>query len=137
MLRQASGPQNHLHMLRRCSALSKATRLKRCCQSLPPTRPFFREFLNHQTKHTFRKYQFDEMIKDHVSIATEITNRVKPLAYFDEYLQHGYYPYYLDRRSYFSDDLLKHINLALEIDVTYLNQIELKYFQNFENFYTW
>lgn len=87
----------------------------------------FREFLNHHTKQNFTKYTFDDIIAHHVQIATEISGKVKPLAFFDDYLQHGYYPYYLDRRSYFSDDLLKHINLALEIDVTYLNQIELKY----------
>jgi predicted AAA+ superfamily ATPase len=87
----------------------------------------FREFLNHQTNQHFKKYSFDELVQNHVAIATEITSKVKPLAYFEEYLQHGYFPFFLDRKSYFSDDLLKHINLALEIDVTYLNQIELKY----------
>lgn len=87
----------------------------------------FREFLNYQTNQHFQKYSFDELVKNHVEIATEITSKVKPLAYFEEYLQHGYYPFFLDRHSYFSDDLLKHVNLALEIDVTYLNQIELKY----------
>lgn len=87
----------------------------------------FREFLNYQTSESFKKYSFEEIINNHVEIATEITNKVKPLAYFDDYLKHGCYPYFLDRKSYFSDDLLKHINLALEIDVTYLNQIELKY----------
>lgn len=87
----------------------------------------FREFLNYQTKNNFKKYTFEELISNHVEIASNIINEVKPLAYFDDYLKHGYYPYFLDRQSYFSEDLLKHINLALEIDVTYLNQIELKY----------
>ena len=87
----------------------------------------FREYLNYYTGENFKKYSFEEIIKNHIEITTEITNKVKPLAYFDDYLEHGYYPYFLDRKSYFSDDLLKHINLALEIDVTYLNQIELKY----------
>lgn len=87
----------------------------------------FREFLNYKTKQNFQAYGFNELIRNHEQIATDITQKVKPLAYFDEYLQHGYYPYFLDRHSYFSEDLLKHINLALEIDVTYLNQIELKY----------
>ncbi|MCF8364022.1 MAG: AAA family ATPase [Prolixibacteraceae bacterium] len=87
----------------------------------------FREYLNHQTKQNFQKITFEEIIENHKNIAKKITQKVKPLAYFDDYLKHGYYPYFLDRQSYFSDDLLKHINLALEIDVTYLNQIELKY----------
>jgi uncharacterized protein len=87
----------------------------------------FREYLNHQTQQNFKKYSFDQIIANHVDIAKQITDKVKPLAYFGPYLEHGYFPYFLDRSTYFSDDLLKHINLALEIDVTYLNQIELKY----------
>lgn len=87
----------------------------------------FREYLNFHTQGQWRPYTFDELIQNHVEIARSITEKVKPLAYFDDYLRHGYYPYFLDRTSYYSDDLLKHINLALEIDVTYLNQIELKY----------
>ncbi len=87
----------------------------------------FREYLNYFSKENFRHYSFSEIIENHVEIAGEIVQKVKPLAYFNDYLQHGYFPYFLDRKSYFSDDLLKHINLALEIDVTYLNQIELKY----------
>jgi len=87
----------------------------------------FREFINYRTNSNFRHYSLEDIIEDHISIASEITEKVKPLAYFNDYLQFGYYPYFLDRQSYFSDDLLKHINLALEIDVTYLNQIDLKY----------
>ena len=87
----------------------------------------FREYLNYKTKNSFEKYSFEILLSNHQKIAAEITNKVKPLAYFDEYLKSGYYPYFLDRGSYYNDDLLKHINLALEIDVTYLNQIELKY----------
>jgi hypothetical protein len=87
----------------------------------------FREFLNYQTGQHFKKYTFDEIIENHINITTEITSKVKPLAYFDDYLQKGYYPYFLNHKTYYLDDLLKNINLTLEIDVTYLNQIELKY----------
>lgn len=87
----------------------------------------FREYLNHSAKQSFRSYTFNEIIDNHVEIATSIVDKVKPLAYFSDYLKHGYYPYYFERNSFFSDDLLKHVNLALEIDVTYINQIELKY----------
>jgi uncharacterized protein len=87
----------------------------------------FREFLNYHTQQQFSSYTFDEIIENHIAIATEISAKVKPLAFFEEYLQHGYYPYSLDNKCYFPDDLLKHVNLTLEIDVTYLNQIELKY----------
>lgn len=87
----------------------------------------FREFLNYKGNYTFRSCDLDELTTNHVSIAAEITSQVKPLAYFNEYLQTGFYPYFLNDPFFYSESLLKHVNLALEIDVTYLNQIELKY----------
>ena len=62
-----------------------------------------------------------------LKLPKEITNNVKPLAYFSEYLKSGYYPYFMQNLNFYRNRLLKHINLALEIDVPYLNQIEVKY----------
>jgi predicted AAA+ superfamily ATPase len=87
----------------------------------------FREYLNYQSGKNFRKYSFSEILNNHTEIAREIVQDVKPLAYFNDYLKEGFYPYFLDNRSFYSETLLKHINLALEIDVTYLNQIDLQY----------
>ncbi|WP_297090610.1 AAA family ATPase [uncultured Draconibacterium sp.] len=87
----------------------------------------FREYLNHQTGKRFRTYTFEELLKDHIKIAKEIVAEIKPLAFFDDYLKHGYFPYYMDAPNFYIDKLLKNINLALEIDVPYTNQIEFKY----------
>ena len=87
----------------------------------------FREFLNFQTKSNFRYYSFDEIISGHIQIAEEIVSQVRPLAYFDDYLRYGYFPYFIDDPNFYANQLLKHINLALEIDIPYINQIELKY----------
>lgn len=87
----------------------------------------FREYLNHQANQNFRKYSLQEILTGHLQIAREIIQSVKPLAYFNDYLKDGFYPYFLDNRSFYGETLLKHINLALEIDVTYLNQIDLQY----------
>jgi predicted AAA+ superfamily ATPase len=87
----------------------------------------FREYLNYQTGMSFRKYSLAEIMENHTAIAKEIVQEVKPLAYFNDYLKDGFYPYFLDNKSFYNETLLKHINLALEIDVTYLNQIDLQY----------
>ncbi|MDB4582965.1 AAA family ATPase [Draconibacterium sp.] len=87
----------------------------------------FREYLNYQTGSNFNFYSFKEIIKNHVEIAGQIVSEVRPLAYFDDYLKHGYFPYFMDDPNFYVNRLLKHINLALEIDVPYINQIELKY----------
>ena len=87
----------------------------------------FREYLNYQTNQNFRSYKLSEILDNHIAIAREITQEIKPLAFFNNYLKDGYYPYFIDKNVFYSETLLKHINLALEIDVTYLNQIDLQY----------
>jgi uncharacterized protein len=87
----------------------------------------FREFLNYKTGENFPVYSFDEILKNHVKISQEIVSKIKPLAYFNAYLLTGYFPYYLSDPSFYNIKILQNINLALEIDIPYLNQIELKY----------
>ena len=87
----------------------------------------FREYLNYKSNLNFRRYTLQEILSNHVNIAYKITSEIKPLAYFNEYLKDGFYPYFLDNEGFYNETLLKHINLALEIDVTYLNQIDLQY----------
>jgi len=87
----------------------------------------FREYLNYKTGEHFRMYSLGEILLDHVAISQKIVEKVKPLAYFSEYLKNGYYPYFMEHPSFYPMTLLKNINLALEVDVPYINQIELKY----------
>jgi len=86
----------------------------------------FREFLNHEAACDFKRYTLDEIVENHEEIVEEVLTKVRPLAFFNDYLRFGYYPCYLEEKS-FIDNLLKIINLMLEFDITYLNQIELKY----------
>lgn len=86
----------------------------------------FREYLNLSTGRSFRKYTLDEIIEGHEAICNEIVSQVRPLAFFADYLHHGYYPYFLDEANQY-ESMLKTINLVLEIDISYLQQIEHKY----------
>ena len=86
----------------------------------------FREFMNHEAKTAFQSYTLEEIINNHVQIAQDICKQVKPLDYFQPYLHHGFYPFYLEDRS-FSENLLKTMNMMIEVDVLLIKQIELKY----------
>jgi uncharacterized protein len=87
----------------------------------------FREYLNYQTGKNFHFYTLQEILENHIEIASEIVSQVRPLAYFNNYLKHGYFPYFIEKPNFYTNTLLKNVNLALEIDVPYINQIELKY----------
>jgi predicted AAA+ superfamily ATPase len=86
----------------------------------------FREFLNLQTKMRFRAYSLDEILSGHEQIAKGILAKVHPLDYLQDYLHHGFYPFFLEKRN-FSENLLKTMNMMLEVDILLIKQIELKY----------
>lgn len=86
----------------------------------------FREFLNLQTGNQFSPYNLEEILKCHTQIVKEIVPHVKPLDYFQDYLHHGFYPFFLEKRN-FSENLLKTMNMMIEVDVLLIKQIELKY----------
>lgn len=86
----------------------------------------FREFLNLESKSNFPKYTLTEILNNHVEISKTICKTVNPLEYFSDYLHHGYYPFYLESRNY-SENLLKTINMMMEVDILLIKQIDLKY----------
>lgn len=86
----------------------------------------FREFLNLMAGTNFRSYKLQDLIDDHVAIAEEICTQVKPLAYFQDYLHHGFCPFFLEKRN-FSENLLKTMNMMMEVDIVFIKQIELTY----------
>ncbi len=86
----------------------------------------FREFLNLQTGMKFQAYPLEELLSQHEQIAKGILSKVHPLDYFQEYIHHGFYPFFLEKRN-FSENLLKTINMMIEIDILLIKQIELKY----------
>ncbi len=86
----------------------------------------FREFLNLQSGNNFPAYTLDEILKNHEQIARTILREVKPLNYLQDYLHHGFYPFFLEKRN-FSENLLKTMNMMIEVDILLIKQIELKY----------
>lgn len=84
----------------------------------------FREYLNLQTGLRFQSYSLEEIMQRHASISREICSRVRPLDYFKAYLHHGYYPSYLESKS-FEAELLKTMNSQLEVDVLMIKQIDV------------
>lgn len=86
----------------------------------------FREYLNLMASTRFPAYTLDDIMAHHKTIAQEICSRVNPLDYFPGYLHHGYYPFFLDK-SNFSENLVKNINMIMEVDILLIKQIELSY----------
>ncbi len=86
----------------------------------------FREFLNLQTGNNFEPYSLEDIVENHEQIVRRILPYVSPLKYFQDYLHHGYYPFFREHRNY-SENLLKTMNMMTEVDILFIKQIELKY----------
>lgn len=86
----------------------------------------FREFLYLQTGINFKSYTLPDILENHVQIAESICKEVKPLAYLQDYLHHGFYPFFLEKHN-FSENLLKTMNMMLEVDILLIKQIDIKY----------
>lgn len=86
----------------------------------------FREFINLQTGNNFPAYSLEDILSGHEQIVRSILPYVSPLKYFEDYLHHGFYPFFLEHRN-FSENLLKTMNMMTEVDILLIKQIELKY----------
>lgn len=86
----------------------------------------FREYLNLQAGTNFPSFTLQEIMSDHSNIAHRICEKVHPLWYFQDYLHHGYYPFFLENRN-FNETLLKTINMMLEVDILMIRMIDVSY----------
>ena len=86
----------------------------------------FREFLNLRAGTNFHPFTLDEILANHEHIIKEILPKVSPLQHFQDYIHHGFYPFFLEQRN-FSENLLKTMNMMTEVDILLIKQIELKY----------
>ncbi len=86
----------------------------------------FREYLNLQAGTNFTAYSLSEIINNHEHIIKKILPEVSPAKYFNDYLHHGFYPFFLESRN-FSENLLKTMNMMTEVDILLIKQIDLKY----------
>ncbi len=77
----------------------------------------FREFLQFETKIVLNSYTLEQILNNHVAIGIEITQKVKPLHYFSDYLQYGYYPFYLENKKSFQQKLSEILLTVLEVDI--------------------
>ncbi|MDD3160891.1 MAG: AAA family ATPase [Bacteroidales bacterium] len=86
----------------------------------------FREYLNLKTGSNLPAYTYEEIVSNHAEIVQTIRASVTPESHFQSYLHHGFYPFFLEKRNY-SENLLKTVNMMIEVDILFIKQIELKY----------
>ena len=84
----------------------------------------FREFLEHETNEKFEPILLQEILENHTTHAIDILSKVKPFAYFEEYLKGGAYPFYKTSKNSYVQKLLNASMQILETDLPMIYAIE-------------
>ena len=84
----------------------------------------FREFLELESGQRFESISLEDILKKHSSLAIDIISKIKPLAYFDDYLRYGAYPFYRDGKDSYLQKLLIATTQVLTNDLPAIYKIE-------------
>lgn len=85
----------------------------------------FREFIHLKTGIELPIYSLNDILLNHVSIAMELNNKIKPIYYFQEYLKYGAYPYFTEGElEDYYQKLKNTINLIIDVDVNAIENLD-------------
>jgi predicted AAA+ superfamily ATPase len=84
----------------------------------------FREFLSFEGVKNVQVVSLEDLLKRHVEIASDVTNGIKIMPLFRQYLQSGYFPYYKEGVHAYSRKLVNTVHAVLETDLPATENIE-------------
>lgn len=77
----------------------------------------YREYLHLFHQIQIRPYTLEEILDNSDGICNAVNSQCRPLAYFEDYLKHGYYPFYLEGNAEYYTRIENIANLILEIEL--------------------
>lgn len=80
----------------------------------------YREFLSFEGIVNLNTIKLEDILKNHVEIANDLVIGFKPLQYFKDYLQFGYYPFFKENKNTYSLRLEKVVRLIIENDLQFI-----------------
>ena len=87
----------------------------------------FREYLNMKLSENFPSYSLQDILENHRDISSIILKKVKPLQYFHQYLETGYYPFSFEMKDLYYSQLEEIIALILELELPALRGVEISH----------
>ena len=85
----------------------------------------FREYLKFDQNIDIERIPLEDVLKNHIEIASALNDKMKPLPLFNAYLKQGYYPYYKSDKRFYLSKLANTINVILEMDLPAVESIEM------------
>ncbi len=84
----------------------------------------FREFLEFKYSIELPIVSFGDIISKHEDIVVPYLNKFKPLKYFSEYLEGGYYPFFKKEGKFYHQQLAQTINVVIETDLPAIYNVD-------------
>jgi len=115
--------------------LDNADLSRRVLKYILPTLSF-REFIEIQTSKQFPKLTLEDILSNHSKHSQELLSKIKPLKYFKDYFNFGFYPFYLEDEDALSMKLAEAINKTIDIDLLKIYNIDPKKLRNIKRILT-
>lgn len=84
----------------------------------------FREFFQLERNLKFETHNLQDILQHHLEISQEVLSQTKPLALFKNYLNYGYYPYFVENKDNYLQRLSTVINLTIESDLPAVHHMD-------------
>ena len=97
--------------------------LSRRCRSYYMPGLSFREYLQFYKGITLRSYTLEEILSNANSVAREINSQCRPLEHFHNYLQYGYYPFYLSNPIDYYPLIEQITNYVIDVELPQLRNV--------------
>ncbi|MCC8118615.1 MAG: AAA family ATPase [Bacteroidales bacterium] len=86
----------------------------------------FREYLEFEGIAQLPSLSLDQLLSRHINLALDITAKVDVMAYFDDYLRHGYYPFYKEEKRDYLIRLRETAKTVIDNDVPAIENFEFE-----------
>lgn len=80
----------------------------------------YREYLQFIGVGEFDTFHLEDILEHHVEISNSLSLKFKPLQYFNEYLRHGYYPFFMENINTYAIRVERVVRLIIEEDLQFV-----------------
>lgn len=80
----------------------------------------YREYLQFIGVGEFDTFHLEDILEHHVEISNSLSLKFKPLQYFNEYLRHGYYPFFMENINTYGIRVERVVRLIIEEDLQFV-----------------
>lgn len=99
--------------------------LSRRCVSYDLQGLSFREYLLFKENISLPVVPLEDVLTHSLDVSTQVLNTCKPLKYFKQYLQEGYYPFFLEQHIDYLTQVQKVVGMILEIELPQLSNVDV------------